>query len=286
MYSADEEALYQHVDFLTSIRPYRNYKNLESLRKAADYIEVQLATTGLPPHRQSWEAKGNIYENVMVSFQPEKKKRFVLGAHYDVYKDQPGADDNASSVAGLIEIARIIVQQEFKPDYGIDFVSYCLEEPPFFRKKEMGSYVHAQHAYDNQQEIIGMISMEMIGYYRDEKDNPNHEKNYLTVSGIKKYDQFNAHLSNLLKAPNLMDSRRISYADNYRNNGPSDHRNYWKFDYPAAMVIGTGQQKSPHYHSKTDEIDTLNFDIMAQAVKSITYAVLNFEKVLSTEFYY
>jgi len=277
MISANSKTLYQHVDFLTSIRPYRNYKNLRSLQKAADYIEKEFAKTDLKISRQSWIAKENKYENILASFQPEKQKRFVIGAHYDVYKEQEGADDNASSVAGLLEMARIISQRKFKLDYGIDFVSYCLEEPPFFRTKEMGSYIHAKKAFKEKQDIIGMISMEMIGYYREEKNNPNQEENFLIVSGIKKFDDFNKHISNLLKSPGLMNSRRLSYADDYRNNGPSDHRNYWKFNYPGVMVIGTGGKGNPHYHKKTDQIHTLNFDIMTSAVNSIIYALINFE---------
>ena len=277
MISAHKKTLYQHVDFLTSIKPYRNYKNIESLQKAADYIAKNLNKNGFISSRQNWIAKGNKYENVLASFQPEKEKRFVLGAHYDVYKDQEGADDNASSVAGLLEIARIIKQSKVNLNYGIDLVFYSLEEPPFFKTKKMGSYLHAKKAFDEKQNIIGMIAMEMIGYYREEKDNPQQEKNYLIVSGIKKFDAFNKHFSNLLKKPGWIDSRRLSYADDYRNNGPSDHRNYWKFNYPAAMIIGTGGKGNPHYHRKTDQIQTLNFDIMTAAVNSIAYAVMNFE---------
>ncbi len=277
MISAHKKTLYQHVEFLTSIKPYRNYKNVKSLQKAANYIEENFKKFGFNPYRQTWIAKENEYENVLASFQPEKSKRFILGAHYDVYKEQEGADDNASSVAGLLEIARMVNQHQPKLDYGIDFIAYCLEEPPFFKTKKMGSYIHAKSAFEQKQNIIGMISMEMIGYYRTEKNNPNNEKNYLIVSGIKKYDDFNKHLSQLLKKPGIIDSRRLSYADDYRNNGPSDHRNYWEFNYPGVMIIGTGGKGNPHYHKKSDQIHTLNFDIMTAAVNSIAYAVMNFE---------
>lgn len=276
MKTVNKNQLYKHVKFLTEIYPYRNYKNIKSLRVTADYIEERLRKTGLKPIRQSWMARENKYENIMAAYQPEKEKRFVLGAHYDVYKDQPGADDNASSVAGLIEIAGLLQENKPELDYGIDFVSFCLEEPPFFKKKEMGSYVHAKNAAAENQQIIGMISMEMIGYYEDAKGSANPENNYLMVSGIKKYDHFNKHISQLLKQNGGIDSRRLSYADDYRNNGPSDHRNYWEFNYPAVMIIGSGGGGNPHYHKPTDTIDTLNFDTMTKAVNSIAYAVTNF----------
>lgn len=271
---ADKRTLYEHVDFLTSIYPFRNYKNVESLQKAADYIYRHFAETGLSTTRQTWEAGDHYYQNVIASFQPESRKRFVVGAHYDVYKDIPGADDNASAVAGLLETARVISHNNDIP-YGIDMVAFSLEEPPFFKTKQMGSYVHAASVAAKDIEVIGMLSLEMIGYYGS-KEESNHQKNYLVVSGIKKYDDFNKKISDLLRTGSPMDSRRISYADDFRNNGPSDHRNYWPYDIPAAMIIGTGGGGNPHYHKPSDTIETLDFEALTQAVDSITFAVSNF----------
>lgn len=273
------ENLYKHVEFLTSIYPYRNYKNLESLRKTADYIEKEMQKTGLETARQEWKAKGNVYENILASYQPQKTKRFILGAHYDVFKEQPGADDNASSVAGLLEIMRLLTESGLELDYGIDFVSYCLEEPPFFKTKEMGSYIHAASIADSNKEYLGMIALEMIGYYREEKTGTREVsfyRNRLIVSGIRKYDVFNMKLAELLRAEGKMDSRRLSFADDYRNNGPSDHRNYWALGIPSVMIIGSGGQGNPHYHTATDTIDTLDFKIMTHAVRSIAHALFNF----------
>lgn len=276
---AKKNRLYRDVEFLTSIYPYRNYKNRESLQKAADYIEKEFEKTGLSVSRQAWEAKGNIYENVIASFQSEEKQRFIVGAHYDVYKDIPGANDNASAVAAIMELGRLLTAYDANIPYGIDLVAFCLEEPPFFKTKMMGSYIHAKSVYEKNTEVIGMISIEMIGYYGVPVGKTENEKNYLFVSGIKKYDDFNKKLSYLLRKDSSMDSRRISYADNYRNNGPSDHRNYWIYNYPAVMIIGAGEAKNPHYHQPTDTIETLNFDVMTQAVNSIKHAVFNFLKL-------
>lgn len=278
---AKTENLYNHVDFLTSIFPYRNYKNIESLQKTAAYIEKQLKEMGLPTARQKWDAKGNIYENVIATYQPHKSQRFIIGAHYDVYKEIAGADDNASSVAGLLEISRILTQSKLALDYGIDFVFFCLEEPPFFKTDKMGSYIHAKSIAKTNKNYIGMIALEMIGYYRETKirdeDNSFH-KNQLIVSGIKRFDFFNRKVSQLLKANGTMDSRRISFAEHYPNNGPSDHRNYWQFNIPAVMVIGTGGEGNPNYHTATDTIETLDFEIMTNAVSSIANALFNIKE--------
>lgn len=276
---ANTENLYIHVAFLTSIYPYRNYKNIESLQKTATYIEAELKKIGFPTTRQQWQAKGNIYENLIAQYQPQKTKRFIIGAHYDVYKEIPGADDNASSVAGLLEIARMLTKNALELDYGIDFVFFCLEEPPFFKTNKMGSYIHANSIANSEKDYIGMIALEMIGYYGGEKQaskDVSIYKNQLIVSGLKKYDAFNKKISQLLKANGTIDSRRLSFADNYPNKGPSDHRNYWQFHIPAVMVIGTSGHGNPHYHTPTDTIDTLDFEIMRDAVGSIGYALFNF----------
>lgn len=278
---ANLENLYRHVEFLTSIQPYRNYENIESLRKSADYIQEEMMRNGLLTHRQQWNVKGNVYENIIATYQPQKTKRFIIGAHYDVYKEQSGADDNASSVAGLLEITRLLTKNKLALDYGIDFVSFCLEEPPFFKTKNMGSYIHANSIANTDKEYIGMIALEMIGYYHEEKqisDAVSFYKNRLIVSGIKKYDAFNLKISELLKAEGRMDSQRLSFADNDLNNGPSDHRNYWPLDIPAVMVIGTGGHGNPHYHTSTDTIETLDFEIMTDAVNSIAQALFNFKE--------
>ncbi|MGO3183097.1 MAG: M28 family peptidase [Aequorivita sp.] len=275
---ANTENLYNHVMFLTSIYPYRNHKNIESLQKTAAYIEEEIREIGLLTVRQQWKAKGNQYENIIASYQPHKTKRFIIGAHYDVYKEQAGADDNASSVAGLLEISRILTESALALDYGIDFVFFCLEEPPFFKTDKMGSYIHANSIVNTNKDYIGMIALEMIGYYREEKKAIKDDsiyKNQLIVSGIKRFDPFNKKVSKLLKANGSLGSRRLSFADNYSNNGPSDHRNYWQFNIPAVMVIGTGGQGNPNYHTATDTIETLDFKIMTDAVNSIAYALFN-----------
>lgn len=275
------ENLYKHVAFLTSIYPYRNYKNIESLQKTSDYIEKEMKKMGLETSKQQWKAKGNTYENLIASYQPQKTKCFILGAHYDVYKEQPGADDNASSVAGLLEIMRILAESKLKLDYGIDFVSFCLEEPPFFKTKKMGSYIHAKSIENNDKEYLGMIALEMLGYYREEKTTAKEVsfyRNRLIVSGIRSYDTFNKKIADLLRAEGRMDSRRLSFADDYRNNGPSDHRNYWALGIPSVMIIGSGGQGNPHYHTATDTIETLDFQIMTDAVSSIAHALFNFKE--------
>ena len=141
---AEKDRLHKDVEFLTEIRPYRNSRNRKSLQKASNYIREEFSKSGFEAEEQKWEVKKKEYANIIASFNKEKSKRLIVGAHYDVWENSPGADDNASAVAGLLETARLI--QENKPDidYRIDFVAYCLEEPPHFRKQEMGEFCTCQ----------------------------------------------------------------------------------------------------------------------------------------------
>lgn len=262
-----------------------------SLERAANYIKTELDGTGLPTSIQGWKANDITYQNIIASHHPKANKRFIVGAHYDVYYDQPGADDNASGVAGLIELARLLAQAAVPADYGVDFVSFCLEEPPFFKKKEMGSYVHAQSIYDKGQDIMGMISLEMIGYYMEKSGFPadaNRDaeggaamNRFLVVSGIEKFESFNIGISQRMREAKEIGVNRVTFSDTDPNNGPSDHRNYWTFGYPAAMIIAGKKRGNPNYHKITDTIGTLDFNTMAAAVNSIFHLISTLDRPLN-----
>src|SRR5215211_5366913 len=123
---ANQQRIYKDVEFLTSLIPARNYRNLGSLEKTVDYLAIEFEKLGMSPRFQRWTAEGTEYDNVIASYNAQKKQRLVVGAHYDVCDDQPGADDNASAVAGLLEVARMLIEQKPALDYRIDFVAYCL----------------------------------------------------------------------------------------------------------------------------------------------------------------
>ena len=165
MRKAQAQRMYEDVSLLTRIRPFRNYQNLESLDQVLNYLKEELSLINLSFSEQKWIADGKEYKNLIYSFQPEKKKRLIMGAHYDVCDDQPGADDNASAVSGLLETIRLTHENELNLGFGIDFVFYCLEEPPFYGTELMGSYIHAKSVAENKENIIGMICYEMIGYF-------------------------------------------------------------------------------------------------------------------------
>lgn len=282
---ANTSRLYEDVRFLTELRPFRNFKNLESLAQVVDYVKNEFEKAGLTIDLQKWTARGNEYTNVIGIYNGHKSKKLVVGAHYDVCGDQPGADDNASAVAGLLETVRLIGENKPNVDYAIEFVAFCLEEPPFFGSTEMGSYIHAQSLFEKGEDVIGMICYEMIGYFSDEPNSQSYPSrdlaelypsiaNFIVVVGIKAYDDFNNKVKSLMAKKAEIDVQLISFETGGDLAGMSDQRNYWKFGYPALMINDTSFVRNPNYHMSSDTIETLDFPKMSEVINGAYHAII------------
>ncbi len=282
---AQTDRLYEDVKFLTGLRPYRNYRNPESLGKVCSYMKTAFINAGLKVKEQKWVADRTEYTNVIAVYNEDKDKRLVIGAHYDVYGNQPGADDNASAVAGLLETARLIGQYRPATDYAIELVAYCLEEPPFFGTEDMGSYIHAKSLYDNKIDVIGMICYEMIGYFSDQPDSqpfPSPElaklypstANFIIVVGIEAFEEFNNKVKKLMSENSKINVQVISFPSENGLAGLSDQRNYWKFGYKALMINDTSFVRNPNYHLPSDTIETLDFDKMTEVINGAYNAII------------
>lgn len=282
--TARQERLYSDVAFLAGIRPFRNYRNTESLNRAADHISHEFRLAGFEPEEQKWIARGREYKNIIASYNPNKLWKLIAGAHYDAAGNQPGADDNASGVAGLLETARLVAENKPDMDYGIDFVAYCLEEPPFFGSKEMGSFVHAESLFRRMTPVAGMVCFEMIGCFSDADKSQRFPSddlrrvfpgrgNFILVVGIDRYRNFNERFHRLMSADAKIDVRILTLPEGNGYAGLSDQRNYWKFGYRALMINDTSDFRNRNYHRKTDTIDTLDFERMAHVVSSAYQAI-------------
>jgi Zn-dependent M28 family amino/carboxypeptidase len=285
MTAANQARLYADVEFLTSLQPARNYQNLASLNKAADYIHAELAKLGVDVEEQVFQVEGQEYRNVIASFGPATAERLIVGAHYDVCGEQPGADDNASAVAGLLETARLLHAQAPALKRRIDFVAFSLEEPPFFATGHMGSAVHAQALHAAQVPVRAMICYEMIGYFRDEPGSQHFPDpalaqrypstgNFITVVGCHGQEAFTQQVKRLMQAHSAIDVQSINLPATQSLASLSDHRNYWHYGYQAVMINDTSFLRNPHYHQPTDTIDTLDFRRMAEVVNGVYGALL------------
>ncbi|WP_324672026.1 M28 family peptidase [Hymenobacter sp. GOD-10R] len=285
MTAASQTRLHADVKFLTSLQPARNYQNLASLNKAADYIHAELEKLGCPVQEQKFKVRGHEYRNIIASFGPPAAERLIVGAHYDVCGDQPGADDNASAVAGLLETARLLQAQAPALKHRIDFVAYSLEEPPFFATDDMGSAVHAKSLHAEKVPVRAMICYEMIGYFRDEPGSQNfpdprlaalypNTGNFITVVGKQGQEAFTQQVKTLMKAHGKIDVQSINLPASQGLAGLSDHRNYWHYGYEAVMISDTSFLRNPHYHERTDTIETLDFKRMAEVVNGVYGAIV------------
>ena len=261
---------------------YRNYKNPDVLDSVAYFIKNKFKTLTDSVTEQVYNVNGKDYRNIIASFNANKNERLIIGAHYDVYGDQDGADDNGSAVVGLIRLAQLLKDE--KLDFRIDFVAYTLEEPPFFRTENMGSHVHASGLNENNVPVKGMICLESIGYFSDEKGSqtystPFHKLtmgtagNYILVVSRKEDGEFGKAMTNKMKDAGLISTKSVKGLKRLKGVDLSDHRNYWKYGYPAVMITNTAYYRNKNYDRKSDTIETIDFRRLSAVIHQLNMVV-------------
>ncbi len=273
---ADPNRLQNHVVYLSQETYGRHANNLEVLNQAADYVEQALTQPNNHVTRQAYCGNGLDYYNLVARFGPAKGPLWVVGAHYDVHKNLPGADDNASGVAGLLELARLLGQVEVP--HPIELVAYSTEEAPFYGTRSMGSYIHAASLKQTPTVVRGMICLEMIGYYSEVQGYPYPHLQYI----YPKEGDFIAVISRWQDRDLIRHVKRGFYGGTdllvqsvtmaIEN---SDHMNYWKQGYPAVMITDTAWARNRNYHTDKDTADTLDYDKMAGVVDGVFCTIMN-----------
>lgn len=281
----DTQRLYHDVEFLTTLQPARSYQNKQSLAAASRHIyeEFQKLNFDKLEYQEFTVRGGEKYRNVSALYKGQREERIIIGAHYDVCGDQPGADDNASAVAGMLETARLIheYQQKERLNYTLEFVGYSLEEPPFFGTEEMGSAVHARQMVNDKVPVKYMIAYEMIGYFSDAPNSQNfpdpglksmfpNTGNFVVIAGHSSQKEVAATLATRIQKHCTIPVFPVAFPVTDGLANLSDHRNYSKHGYNAVMVNNTSFLRNPHYHMPTDTIDTLDFERMGDVVKGVT----------------
>ncbi|MEZ4804388.1 MAG: M28 family peptidase [Bacteroidia bacterium] len=283
---ASSERIKADVDSILNTEKPRNYENMDALNQVAAYIYKSFSGVSDSISIQEYLVDGKTYKNIICSINIDKKERIVIGAHYDVCGDQDGADDNASGVAGMLELARLL--KDKKLNYRIDFVAYTLEEPPYFASNKMGSYMHAKYLNDNKIQVKGMISLEMIGYFSDEENSQEYpipllsalygdKGNFIAI--VKKFgagDFANNISKEMLKNPSI---RSLVFQGSRSMLGIdfSDHRNYWNFGYSSIMITNTAFFRNQNYHEETDKKETLDFEKCSLVINQVYEALLKLE---------
>jgi Zn-dependent M28 family amino/carboxypeptidase len=275
---SDTTLIKTYLKTLTKTPQFRNHSNIDQLNLTADYIRTVFKKSTDSVSVQEYDVDQKTYKNIICSFGTENKKRIIVGAHYDVCGDQEGADDNASGVTGLLELSRLLKGK--KLNYRIDLVAYTLEEPPYFRTEFMGSYIHAKSLKESNAEVFGMISLEMIAYFKDDAKSQSYplgilsvkygnKGNYITL--VKKFGsgEFVNQFSKNFKATKSILTKTFTSPPSLPGIDFSDHLNYWKFGYDAMMITDTSFYRNKNYHQKTDTMETLDIPRMSKVINGV-----------------
>lgn len=280
---AKSERIKQDLDSILNTEKPRNSENLTELNKVADFISHKFKLVSDSVTEQKFMVDNKAYKNIICSINTNKTERIIIGAHYDVCGDQNGADDNASGVAGLLELARLL--KDKKMNYRIDFVAYTLEEPPYFATEKMGSFIHAKSLFDNKIPVKGMISIEMIGYFSEKENSQNYPIPFLSsiygnkgdfITIVQKFSagEFAKSISKeILNNPSI---RTIVFQGPKSLPGIdfSDHRNYWHFGYSSIMITNTAFYRNNNYHEPTDNVETINFEKASLVINQLYEGLL------------
>lgn len=269
--------LKQHVIKLSDEIGERHYENPGSLQKASDYIMGEFKNTPLLTTEQVFDQD---YRNIIAETKGTRfpDKIIVIGAHYDTVWLSPGADDNASGVAVLLELARIMATVKYEKT--LRFIAFSNEEQPFSGSDAMGSVFNAQESRKLGENINAMYSLEMVGYYSDKPGSqkyPSHlewfypdkasfiafvanpSSGFLLMRSLIAFRKNSDFPSQALVAPEALvpDIRR------------SDHASFWDSGYPAIMITDTADYRNINYHTVGDVPGTLNYENMALLTRAL-----------------
>jgi Zn-dependent M28 family amino/carboxypeptidase len=275
--------LRRHVAVVAGEIGERNIFRPVALGAAMEYITEVWQSQGHDVTAQRYSARGIVCANLEITIPGTAPGDDILlvGAHYDTVRGSPGADDNASGVAALLEIGRLLRIRA--PKQTVRCVAFVNEEEPFFFLGEMGSLVYARAAHARGDRIRLMLSLEMLGFYRDEpgtQEYPPLLRRFYPDRG-----DFLGFVSNLRSRSQL---RELVSAFRGASDLPaeaaalpwwvpgvalSDQSSFWRQGYPAVMVTDTAYLRNPHYHTGHDTPETLDYPRLARATGGLAGAI-------------
>lgn len=279
------ERLKSHVYKLSQEIGDRNAAKYQKLNLAAEYITQQLEKYGYQPIYQKYIVAGKEVVNIIaIKIGIKTPDNIILtGAHYDT-RANPGADDNASGVAGLLELARLL--SKIPTNNTIKFVAFVNEEQPFFKTKDMGSLVYAKEARKRGENLVAVIILEMIGYYRctpfSQKYPPlfgffyPNKGDYIAVIGDFHSKSLVNKVMTTFKNHSQFPIESVTTFGFIPGVNYSDHWSFWQEGYQAIMITDTSFYRNHNYHRQSDTFDTLNYRSMSQLVEGLLASIVDF----------
>ncbi len=282
--AVDAEVVRGHVEAITSRGARRHWANHEALAETESLIREAWQDAGFTVSEQPFTVGEATYRNLTISHGPADAPRLIVGAHMDVCGEQDGADDNASALAALIELARLLAEHKPELGYRIDLVAFNLEEPPFFRTRDMGSAFYARALRDESVAVKAMIALDCIGYFSDEPGSQAYpipllrmlypgRGNFIAIAGrIGDYTLVRA-LKARMKGGCDIDVRSINAPAFLPGVDFSDHQNFWHEGYPAVLITNTAFYRNNRYHTARDTADTLDYPRLAEVIRGLYAAI-------------
>jgi Zn-dependent M28 family amino/carboxypeptidase len=272
-----EVRLRAHVKHLSKYKMGRNYAVQDHLTPAKNYISEKFQELGYKVDYQNYKILNDDFSNIIVDVpsRSETSPVLIVGAHYDSVEYSPGANDNASGVAALIEMGRYFAELTPK-NYRLRLIAFANEEPPFFQTDEMGSLVYARSLSLREEDVLGMISLETIGYYTDERGSQKYPApfNYLYpdtgnflafVGNINSRALVTSSIA-LFRQNSSVPSEGIASPGFVPGVSWSDHWSFWVSGHDAIMVTDTAPYRYEHYHASTDTPEKLNYEQYTKVV--------------------
>lgn len=279
------ERLYQHVYQLAGVIGEHNVFRPKALSAAQAYITETWRAQGYEVAEQAFQVQGVRCANLEITLpgvaRPEEI--ILIGAHYDSVKGAPGANDNGSGVAALLEISRLM--RAIKPPCTIRFVAFVNEEMPFFNTAQQGGERYAMEARKRGDDIHLMLCLETIGYYRDEPGSQHYPALFRFFYPDR--GDFIALVSNfrsrrvMLKLAKYFSAccdfplEHVATFASVPGVAWSDHLAFWQQGYRAVMVTDTAFYRYPYYHTAEDLPDKLNYDALARVAAGLYGAVVS-----------
>lgn len=263
----------------------RNLWHYEALTEAASYIEHTLDTLNLQVSSQAYRVDGKEVRNLAAEIRGASRPDEILliGAHYDSVAGSPGANDNASGVAALLEIARLLAGRRIAGT--VRLVAFVNEEPPFFQSEMMGSLVYARAARERGDRITAALSLETIGCYVDEPGSQSYPPplglaypdrgNFIAFVGNTSSASLVRRSIGSFRRHTAFPSEGIAAPPSLPGVGWSDHWAFWQEGFPALMVTDTAPFRYRHYHEATDTPGHLDFARMARVVAGLSRVALD-----------
>jgi hypothetical protein len=277
--------LSEHVKYLSVAIGERNIERTGSLQAAIDYLRGELIQAGYNVTEQTYNMQGHAVSNLEAELvgSDGSAGTVVVGAHYDSVTGTVGADDNATGVAAVLELARDLRGSKMRRT--VRFVLFVNEEPPYFQTEQMGSFVYARYLQHDGVPVSAMISLEMLGFYSDAPGSQKYPAplslfypsrgNFIGFVGNSESRDLVRRATRRFRESAQFPSEGVAAPASLPGVGWSDQWSFWQQGCPAIMITDTAMFRNPYYHTPLDTVDRLDFEKMARVVDGVRNVVVS-----------